>query len=62
MSDGVDVEFRFVAIPDEAPKKKTHELFEKEFMVQLEELGRRMGADPGSWRSRIPSVHWLDEY
>jgi predicted acylesterase/phospholipase RssA len=59
---GVDVEFRFVAIPDDAPRKKTHELFEHDYMVELEELGKKMGADPSSWRSKVPDVHWLSEF
>jgi predicted acylesterase/phospholipase RssA len=59
---GVDVEFRYVAIPDDAPRKKTHELFEHDYMVQLEELGIKMGADPSSWHGKIPDVHWLSEF
>lgn len=44
-----DVEVRVVAIPDDwrAPVEGT---FKKETMESLSELGRRMGADPGSWR------------
>ena len=59
---GIDVEFRYVAIPDEAPKKKTHELFEHDYMVELEKLGMKMGADPSSWRTKIPDVQWLSEF
>ena len=59
---GVDVEFRYVAIPDDAPRKKTHALFEHDYMVQLEELGLKMGADPSSWRSKIPDIHWLNDF
>jgi predicted acylesterase/phospholipase RssA len=59
---GVDVEFRFVAIPDDAPEKKTHELFEHDYMVELEALGVEMGADPSSWRTEIPDIHWLSEF
>ena len=59
---GVDVEFRFVAIPDDAPKKKTHQLFEHDYMVELEALGVQMGADPSNWRSKIPDIHWLSEF
>ena len=59
---GVDVEFRYVAIPGDAPKKKTHQLFERDFMIQLEQLGLEMGADPSSWRSEVPDLHWLNEF
>jgi predicted acylesterase/phospholipase RssA len=59
---GADVEFRYVSIPDDAPRKKTHELFEHDYMVQLEELGLKMGADPSSWRTQVPDIHWLSEF
>jgi predicted acylesterase/phospholipase RssA len=50
-----EVEFRFVAIPDEwePPVKGS---FKKETMQALVDLGRKMGADPASWRSVIPNT------
>jgi predicted acylesterase/phospholipase RssA len=51
---GVDAEFRMVAIPANAPKPKTNQMFDKDYMIQLEELGRNMGADPSSWRTELP--------
>jgi hypothetical protein len=50
-----EVEFRFVAIPDawEPPVKGT---FQKQTMQALVELGRKMGADPASWRTVIPNT------
>jgi len=53
---GVDVELRFVSIPADAPKPATEKMFDKEYMLALEDLGRRMGADPSSWRTEVPSA------
>jgi hypothetical protein len=55
--DGLDVEFRWVAIPEDAPKKGTKEMFDKEYMLALEELGRQLGADPSSWNSEVPRIY-----
>jgi predicted acylesterase/phospholipase RssA len=50
-----EIEFRFVAIPDEwVPPVKGD--FQKPTMQALVELGRKMGADPGSWRTFIPNT------
>jgi predicted acylesterase/phospholipase RssA len=50
-----EIEFRFVAIPDEwVPPVKGN--FQKPTMQALVELGRKMGADPGSWRTFIPNT------
>jgi len=54
---GADVEFRVVAIPEDAPAGKAHDLFDKAYMLELEKLGRTMGADPSSWRTDIPSAY-----
>jgi predicted acylesterase/phospholipase RssA len=50
--DGLDVEFRFVAIPDDwrPPNDKP---FNKETMGQLAQLGLRMGSDPRSWKTNL---------
>jgi predicted acylesterase/phospholipase RssA len=50
--DGLDVEFRFVSIPDDwrAPNP---EPFNKETMSELAELGKRMGGDPRSWKTNL---------
>ena len=59
---GVDIEFRWVAIPDDAPqKKKGDDMFDKDYMVQMEELGRKMGADPSVWKSELPSAYSFDD-
>jgi predicted patatin/cPLA2 family phospholipase len=49
---GAPVEFRYIAVPDdvELPEPK-HRLFDREYMATLHELGRRLGADPDSWRT-----------
>lgn len=49
---GTPVEFRYIAVPDnvELPEP-TQRLFDQDFMIGLHELGRRMGADPDSWRT-----------
>jgi len=62
---GIEAELHYVAIPEDAPKQATKEMFEKKYMLQLQELGRRMGADPSSWLKDIPSAYgaedtWLD--
>jgi hypothetical protein len=46
---GTDIEVRMVAIPDDwrAPVKGD---FKKETMESLADLGRKMGADPASWK------------
>lgn len=46
---GTNIEVRMVAIPDDwrAPVKGD---FQRETMESLAELGRRMGADPSSWK------------
>ena len=59
---GLEFEFRFVAIPDDAPEVPHHTMFDKEFMTKLEELGREMGAEPSSWRTEIPETHWFREF
>jgi hypothetical protein len=48
-----DVEVRVVAVPDGwvAPKPG---VFERETMNALADMGERMGADPGSWRTTPP--------
>ena len=50
-----EVEFRFVAIPDdwEPPVPGS---FKKETMQSLVNLGRKMGADAASWRTEIPNI------
>lgn len=48
------VEFRFVAVPDDWRPLVAGQ-FQKENMAALAELGRRMGADPSSWREHVPN-------
>lgn len=57
-SDKADVEFRFVAIPDDYSPIEGEEMFDREIMTALADLGRRMGADPSSWRTGVPSIAW----
>jgi len=62
---GIEAELYFVAIPMDAPKKITKEMFDREYMLQLQELGRRMGADTSVWLDEVPSAYavedtWLD--
>jgi hypothetical protein len=57
--DGVEIEFRWIAIPDDAPKKGTKEMFDREYMLALEELGRKMGADPSVWKTDVPRIYSL---
>lgn len=50
--EGLDVEFRYISIPDDwrAPKPG---IFIKETMESLAELGLKMGADPAMWQTEI---------
>jgi len=62
---GIEAELHYVAIPADAPEPATEAMFDKEYMLELEKLGRRMGADPSSWSDEIPSAYgiedsWLD--
>ena len=59
--EGLDVEFRWVAIPDDAPKKGTKSMFDKEYMVAMEELGKKMGADPSSWQTEVPQIYTFED-
>ena len=54
---GVDAEFHMVSIPPDTPPRTNKEMFDKEYMLGLEELGRTMGADPSSWTKEIPSAY-----
>ncbi len=47
---GLDVEFRYVAIPDEWRAPETG-IFKKKTMESLAALGVTMGADPASWKN-----------
>lgn len=52
--DNMDIELRFIAIPDEwRPPVKGP--FKKETMASLAELGCRLGADPAAWRTHVPN-------
>jgi predicted acylesterase/phospholipase RssA len=53
---GVDSEVRFISIPIDAPKNETKDMFNKEYMLALADLGRKMGADPSTWQTTIPSA------
>jgi hypothetical protein len=33
-------------------------MFDQNYMIQMEGLGRSMGADPSSWTGEIPSAFW----
>ncbi|MGH7244682.1 MAG: patatin-like phospholipase family protein [Phycisphaerales bacterium] len=50
--DGIDVEYFYVAIPDEfrVPVQGT---FKKETMQALSDLGYKMGTDPNSWMTKL---------
>ena len=56
-----EVEFRFVAIPDDwVPPVPGN--FKKETMQSLVELGRKMGADSKAWRTTIPNIDDVGGY
>ena len=59
---GLDVEFRYVAIPDDAVERQGDNMFDRDYMLALEELGRRMGADPEVWRNAIPDPLLTEDF
>lgn len=49
---GAPVEFRYISVPENVEMPiPTDRLFDREFMIELHQLGYRMGADPSSWRT-----------
>jgi len=57
----IDVQFRFMAIPaDFQMKPLDSDIFDKETMRKLAELGRTMAAQ-GKWRSKVPDPIWPEE-
>lgn len=49
---GTPVEFRYISVPDDVElQEPVNRLFDQDFMIELHELGRRMGANPNSWRT-----------
>jgi len=36
-------------------------MFDKEYMVALEELGKKMGADPSSWQTDVPPIYAFEK-
>jgi hypothetical protein len=40
----------------EKKEAKKKGMFDKELMLKLEDLGRKMGADPSSWVTEVPSA------
>jgi len=54
---GLDAEFHLVSIPPDTPPSTSKEMFDKAYMLGLEELGRTMGADPSSWTTEVPSPY-----
>jgi hypothetical protein len=47
----IDAKMRYVAIPQDYEIPNADEMFDAKVMRQLADLGRRMGADPTSWRT-----------
>ena len=48
--------------PDDAPVRADGEMFDRDYMGQLEEIGRRMGRDPTSWQTTCPEIRWLRQW
>ncbi len=59
-AEGLDVEFRFVAIP-EAWRSPKPGMFVKETMQSLIALGKEMGRDPSSWRTELRDAPGLED-
>lgn len=54
-TEGVDIELRYVSIPDDW-RAERQQLFYAPNMRSLAEIGLRMGADPGSWKTDLGSA------
>jgi predicted acylesterase/phospholipase RssA len=50
---GNEVEVRYIAVPDDWTPPKP-DMFDKDVMNALADMGERMGADPASWRTDPP--------
>jgi hypothetical protein len=50
---GADFEVRYISVPDDWTPPKP-DVFDKEVMNALVDMGERMGADPASWRTDPP--------
>jgi hypothetical protein len=48
----LDVQMRFVAIPQDYPIPLTKKLFDPDTMQDLVDLGKKMGANPYSWKKK----------
>lgn len=57
---GISAELHFVSIPSNAPSGTTKEMFDADYMLQLEDLGRSMGADLSSWQAEVPSAYTVE--
>lgn len=59
----IDAKMHYVSIPQDYAIKQGEGLFAPEMMRNLVELGRRMGADPGSWESKAlrPAAPFLSQ-
>jgi len=60
-TEGIEVEFRWIAIPEDAPKKGSKDMFDEAHMRELEELGRKMGADPSVWKTEVPALYTFSD-
>jgi hypothetical protein len=59
---GEEIEFRYLAVPEEFEDNPDGGFFNKDTMTRLGELGKEMGRDMSSWRIHLPSAEWPDEY
>jgi hypothetical protein len=50
----LEVEMRFVAIPQDVEIDLSKGFFDRETMQRLVEIGERMGTDPNSWQRKAP--------
>jgi predicted acylesterase/phospholipase RssA len=57
---GIEAELHLISIPMNAPKKTTKEMFDQEHMLALQELGRKLGADPSNWTTEVPSAYTVE--
>ncbi len=56
--EGLDVQFRWVAIPPEFPIDETIPMFDQRITHTLSDLGRSLGGAADPWRQDLPAYTW----
>ncbi|MEM0983922.1 MAG: patatin-like phospholipase family protein [Planctomycetota bacterium] len=59
---GLEIQFRFVAIPDGVAPEGGGDMFETATMNKLADFGYELGTDPTCWQSHVPAPESADTY